>query len=142
MDPITGATILIVGYLFVWLATPKDIKEELFLWLTKIPKLPFTQRKKVPMVKGVLRVRSKKTKVVRQYTNNSGVKFHVGDEVKLSEKALTTMDPFRHTFAGRPVTRGKIVSLFSDVTGLTIVEPKLGGFHTWHVDDLKKIQYQ
>ena len=80
--------------------------------------------------------RSNKTKEVNLYRNRKGVAFHCGDRVILTRKALANYSVKPALFAGRVVTEGKIVSLFTDVCGLVFVEPRLGGYHTWDVNDL------
>jgi hypothetical protein len=86
-------------------------------------------------------VRSKKTKIVREYKNRQGITFRIGDTVSLTRKAFQVHDPTPPTklLTGKRIVQGKIVSLFPDVEGLALVEPKLGGFHTWDVNDLRKI---
>jgi hypothetical protein len=84
--------------------------------------------------------RSSKTKTPTSYTNKKNVVFHSGDTVKLTEKAFQTNDASLPTFAGRRITKGKITSLLADVKGLVVVEPRLGGFYTWNVDDLEKVE--
>ena len=77
---------------------------------------------------------------VTQYKNKFGRVFQVGDTVELKHKAFKVKDPRQPLFAGSPVHKGKITSLLPEVKGLVIVEPRLGGFHSWSVEDLKRVE--
>lgn len=150
MDILTGFTVVIIIFAFVWMGYPQQFKEELMQWLAErfsTPVVTFIlwtrkhKRKKVAMVSGVIPTRSKKTRQVRKYTNKSGVTFKVGDIVKLSKTAFTVKDLMPPTsLLGRRAVKGKITSLFNDVKDLVLVEPKLGGFSTWDVNDLELLE--
>ena len=121
-----------VMYKLTWDLTPAWFKK--FIVSIIIPP------RSIPMKKpSVVTVRSKKTRVITEYKNKFGVTFKEGDRVMLSKKAFVTKDPTPPQFLGQPVTRGKIVSLFPDWAGLVIVEPRLGGYSTWNVNDLEKL---
>lgn len=86
-----------------------------------------------------LKTRSVRNKQPAEYKNKAGSAFRKGDCVRLTYGAFTTRDPAPPTYAGKRIMRAIIVSLFSDVKGLVLVEPKLGGYHTWDVDDLEHV---
>ena len=75
-----------------------------------------------------------------QYKNKFGQAFKLGDTVGLKKRAFRVKDPRQPLFAGNPIRKGKITAILQDAKGLVIVEPRLGGFNSWDVNDLKKIE--
>jgi hypothetical protein len=69
--------------------------------------------------------------------NKAGVVFGLGDTVRLTQQAFQVQDPIPPTRLGRRITKGKITMFLNGEPGWALVEPKLGGFHTWNVDDLR-----
>jgi hypothetical protein len=135
----TFGAITFVLFLLAWLLLPQSFREELLQFVLQ---QFFPRRKEASMKKqeGVFVARSKRTKVVKEYKNSSGVAFRRGDIVRLNGRtAFVTEDPMPALFLGRRITQGKIVSLLPDIKGYVQVEPRLGGYWTWHVDDLKKV---
>lgn len=74
------------------------------------------------------------------YTNKAGVEFRVGDRVQLRPKTFKTIDPNPPEFAGRRITQTTIRALFSDIQGGVVLKVRLGGFWSWNVDDLEKVE--
>jgi len=88
--------------------------------------------------------RSRKTTAISSAKNKTGIVFKVGDKVQLTKKAAKSyanpIPMLQAFYAGRPVRVAKIVSFFPDVKGLAHVVPKLGGYWSWDVNDLEKVE--
>ena len=80
-------------------------------------------------------------KQVTQYKNKAGVVFTVGDRVHLNTRALTLFKRNEGgTFAGNRITQTRIASLFPDIPGYVRLQTRLGGYWTWSVEDLIRVE--
>ena len=80
-------------------------------------------------------------KVPTVYVNKQKVPFVVGDRVRLKSTALSLFRKTEgETFVGHTITQTRIKSLFHDVRGLVRLETRLGGYWTWDVNDLEKVE--
>lgn len=116
------------------------------LYVSLLEKFPWqwlgTLRKKGTMTNKnnpKLKRRSRKTRVVDCYKAQDGTVFQLGDTVKLNRQAFWTVDPSPPLFLGKRITKGKIEALLPDCPGLVLITPRLGGYWTWDVNELKKI---
>lgn len=82
--------------------------------------------------------KGRRLKQVSSYKNGKGVEFCLGDKVGLTPEAINThhFDTTDKFLLRR--NKARIVYLFPDVKGLVRMEPKLGDYWTWFVDDLIK----
>lgn len=105
-------------------------------WLGKLRKKGSMTSRDNPKIEH----RSKKTRQVASCKDQAGTVFKVGDVVSLRRGAFRTNDPAPPLFLGQRVMKGKIEALFPDVKGLVLVLPRLGGYWSWDVNELKKVK--
>lgn len=84
-----------------------------------------------------------KKRPVRVYKNKKGEEFCVGSLVRLGDNAFPIPENLLRVvpmFAGKPTKKAKVVSL-GTTKGIVFVSPKLGGYHSWDVEELRKVKY-
>jgi len=74
----------------------------------------------------------KYTKVKAYYRSKGGMLFHIGDRVRLNEKALTQFNIGDMRYA-------HVENLLPDADGMVVLDRRLGGYHTWHVNELYRL---
>jgi hypothetical protein len=70
------------------------------------------------------------------------VKLNVGDKVRLKKRTFQLyVAREKDMHGGLEITEARIEYFFSGVKGLAKLEYKLGGYWSWDVNDLEKVQW-
>lgn len=85
--------------------------------------------------------KTKSLKPVTVYVDKKNTEFKVGDRVRLKAGTMNLYKKTEgETLVGLPITETRIRSLFNDVKGLVLLEARLGGYWTWDVNELEKVE--
>lgn len=86
-------------------------------------------------------VTTQQPRAVKSYKNKAGVAFETGDVIYLKKGVLTLFKKSEQpVFAGKNIMIATVDYLFPDVKGLVRLNVKLGGYWTWDVNDLEKVE--
>ena len=79
---------------------------------------------------------------VTAYRNKRNQIIKAGDTVRLTSSAFKTHshNQNQELFGGIPITKAQVRSVFKDVKGLVLLKQRLGGYWTWNVEDLEKVE--